>query len=172
MSIPQEQRKVLEAMGVALLLLQNAERVLRLCMTVVLQKQPLTLDLLNEQEEAERNKTIGYFLAELRKRAAVHETVDVLLRNFLKNRNDFVHDLSRVTTWNLQTPDGAAMSGEFVHNLIQQTKQVIKVFLGLLAAWQEQVGLSEPAFPNDEWFSEIENVYKPLASHAFRAKGT
>ena len=170
MTIPQEQRNVLEAMGIGLLLLQNAERVIRLCMTVVLQKQALTLNLFTQQEEAERIRTIGYFLAELRKRAAVHPTVDALLVDFLKNRNDFVHDLSRVPTWNLRTPEGVVRSGEFVHNLIRQTEQVIKVFAGLVVAWQEQLGMSEPSLPNDDWFSEIATVYKPLASYVFRAK--
>ena len=172
MSIPREQREVLETMGVALLLLQNAERVIRLCMTVVLQKQPLTLDVLQQQEEAERNKTIGYFLSELRKRATIDETFDALLKEFLKNRNDFVHDLSRVPSWSLRTPEEAAQSREFVHCLIQQTEEVLKILVGLIAAWQEQVGSPEPLLPSHEWFSEIDEFYKPVANHVFRGKGT
>lgn len=173
MSIPPEQREVLEAMGVALLMLQNAERVIRLCMKLVLQRQPpLTLDSLQQQEEAERSKTIGYFLSELRKRASVHESVDVLLKDFLKNRNDFVHDLSRVPTWSLRTAEEATLSRQFVHQLIRQTEQVLKVFIGLVAAWQEQIGMSEPSLPNEEWFSDIGATYKPLADYVFRDKGT
>lgn len=106
MDIQREQRDVLEAMGVALLLVQNAERVIRLCMTVVLPKQaPITLDSLQQQEDSERSKTIGYFLCELRKRASIDEDFDLLLVSFLKNRNDFVHDLSRVPAWGLRTTE-------------------------------------------------------------------
>ena len=73
MDIPREHRDVLMAMGIAVLMLQTTEKVIRLCMTLVLQKRaPLTLEALQEQEETERNKTLGYFLAELRKRADGH----------------------------------------------------------------------------------------------------
>jgi len=168
MSIPSDQRKVLEAMGIALLLMQNAERVIRLCMTFVLQKQPpLTLDLLQNQEESERAKTIGYFLSELRKRANIEESFDLLLKDFLKNRNDFIHDLSRIPKWGLRTPERSATSLQFLHLLIQQTDEVQKVFVGLVLAWQEQAGLTEPPLPEHEWFLEVDAAYKPLAFHIF-----
>jgi len=97
MSITDNQKEVLAAMGVALIMLQAAEKLIRLCLTFVIQKSDsLTLDLLIDQEEAERKKTLGYFLTELHKRADIHEEFDALLSDFLKNRNDFVHDLSRV----------------------------------------------------------------------------
>jgi hypothetical protein len=97
MELLRDQKEVLEAMGVALFMLQSAEKVIRLCTTFVLQKSsPLTLDLLQQQEESERAKTLGYFLSELRKRVSVHESFDSLLTDFLNNRNDFIHDLSRV----------------------------------------------------------------------------
>ena len=120
MDIPREQQDVLLAMGVAVLILQATEKVIRLCMTLVLQKQaPLTLEALQEQEEIERNKTLGYFLAELRKRADLHDGFDVLLKDFLKNRNDFVHDLSRVPDWGLGSPEQTAKAKRFIHRLIQ-----------------------------------------------------
>ncbi len=167
--IPREQKEVLEAMGVALLLLQNAEKVMCLCMTIVLQKKhlPLTLDLLQQQEKAERTKTLGYFLSELRKRASLHESFDLLLRRFLEDRNTFVHDLSRVPGWDLQTGGDTSHAKEFIFSLIDQTETVLKVFVGLIVAWQEQVGISRTALPNHEWFDEIFSVYKPLADHVF-----
>lgn len=70
MDISEDNQEVLIAMGVAVLLLQTAEHLIRVCMTFVIQKgSPLTLETLQSQEEDERNRTLGYFLAELRKRA-------------------------------------------------------------------------------------------------------
>jgi hypothetical protein len=173
MDIPSHKREVLEAIGVALLLLQTAEKVIRLCATFVFpKKSPVTLELLQQQEEAERTKTLGYFLSELRKRVSVHESFDALLKGFLKNRNDFIHDLSRVPTWDIETPETAIEAKQFVFKLIQQTEEVLKVFSGVVLAWQEQVGFSGPPTPNHEWFSEVEKTYKPLVDHLFYAKGT
>lgn len=171
MDIPPEHQEVLLAMGVAVLMLQATEKVIRLCMTLVLQKQsPLTLEALQEQEETERNKTLGYFLAELRKRADLDDGFDVLLKDFLKNRNDFIHDLSRVPDWELGSPGRTAKAKQFVHRLIQQSEAVLKVFFGLVSAWQEQVGIPESALPQHAWFDEIEAIYKPLVDQVFLAK--
>lgn len=171
MDISREHQEVLLAMGVAVLILQATEKVIRLCMTLVLQKQsPLTLEALQEQEEIERNKTLGYFLSELRKRADLDDGFEVLLKDFLKNRNDFIHDLSRVPDWELGSAEQTAKAKQFVHRLIQQSEAVLKVFFGLVSAWQEQVGIPESALPQHAWFAEIEAVYKPLADQVFLAK--
>ena len=133
MDIPREHQDVLLAMGVAVLKLQTTEKVIRLCMTLVLQKgSPLTLEALEEQNEFEKNKTLGYFLSELRKRADIHDGFDALLEEFLKNRNDFVHDLSRVPGWQLGSLEQTAKAKQFVHHLIEQSDAVLKVFLVLL----------------------------------------
>ena len=56
--------------GAALLSVQVTERALRLITTFVFQKSGLTTaEQLIAQTNAEQRKTLGYFLAELRKRA-------------------------------------------------------------------------------------------------------
>ena len=173
MEIPRQQKEVLEAMGVALLTLQTAEKVIKLCTTFVFQKSsPLTIDILQQQEESERTKTIGYFLSELRKRVSVHESFDSVLRDFLKNRNDFIHDLSRVPKWDFHTGETSIEAKRFVFALIQQTETVLKVFSGLILAWQEQIGMSEPPRPDHDWFAEVERKYKPLVNDLFNERDT
>lgn len=171
--MPEHQKEVLEAMGITLLLLQTTEKTIRLCMTFVFQKNsPLTFDLLQEQKDAERTKTIGYFLTELRKRVSVDESFDALLKEFLKNRNDFIHDLSRVPNWDFDSSDKPTEALRFIHKLIQQTESVLKAFTGLVMAWQEQSGITDTAPPAHEWFDEVAQTYKPLADHLFYAKDT
>jgi antitoxin component of RelBE/YafQ-DinJ toxin-antitoxin module len=169
MEITREHRDVLEAMGVALLVLQSTEDVLRLCMTFVIQKKKLTLESLQQQEEIERNKTIGYFLSQLRHRVSVHPKFDSLLKDFLKNRNDFVHNLEQVPGWSMKSSEGRAAAKKFIYLLIEQANKVQQVFVGLLLAWQEQTGISVP-LPDHEWFSKVASAYKPLADCIFRAK--
>jgi hypothetical protein len=72
-----ERADVLMRIGAALLMMQSAERGLRFCLTFVFQKSsPLTLEMLQTQEEEERKKTMGYFLRELRQRVELDDTFD------------------------------------------------------------------------------------------------
>jgi hypothetical protein len=49
---------------------------------------------------------------------------------------------------------------------------VLKVFIGIVTAWQDQIGMPKPALPSDVWFTEIESIYKPLVDQIFFAKDT
>lgn len=156
-------------MGLALVLLQAVEKILRLAMTFVLQKgDSLTSDMLRAQEAAERAKTLGYFLSELRKRASLDDSLDALLTEFLKNRNDFIHDLSRVPGWNLQGDTAAALT--FVRELISQAERVMKVFTALILVWQERTGLTAPETPHHDWFRSATNTYGPIVDDLFMSK--
>ncbi len=157
-------------MGVAVLLVQTTERVIRLCMTLVLPKDaPLTFEKLQQQKESERNKTLGYFLSELRKRVDLDEHFDLLLKEFLKNRNDFIHDLDRVPGWGFSKPQNVVASKKFVYQLIHQADNVTKVFSGLIRAWQEQTKMDIPG-PEHEYFDEIDKTFKPIVDRIFFAK--
>ena len=172
MDIPQAQKEVLIAMGAALLLLQTTERLIQLCMTLVLPKREvLTLEALQQQEESERSKTLGQVLAELRKRIEIDVRFDLLLKDFLKNRNDFVHDLSRVPGWGFKNAQDMTASREFVYLLIVQSEKVNKVFSGLIRAWQEQNGIVLPV-PKNEFFDDVEINFKPIVDQIFSAKDT
>jgi len=168
--LTEDERDILAAMGVALLLIQTTEQLLRLCITFVLQKQsPLTLEALERQEKAERKKTLGYFIGELRKRAALQDDLDLLLDEFLEDRNTFVHHVSNVQGWDIRTENGRVVCSAFVGGLIRRTETIMKIFLGLTRAWQLQAHLPEvPELAAS--FPEVHTVYAPLVDHFFRPK--
>jgi len=173
----EKNKDVLTLMGLVLLQLQTAEKLIRFCMTFVFQKNssPLTIDILKNQEQSERKKTIGFFLKELRKHVSIHESFDKLLVDFLNNRNDFIHDLSRVQNFDLYSSDNAQEAKQFLYTLFGQTDKVVKVFSGLIMSWQEQCMPNSIQFTqkklseNTELFSEIE-TYKQLVDHLFMPK--
>lgn len=168
-----EQKDILMRVGAALIFVQSAERLIRTCMTFVLQKdEPLTLEKLERQTDAERKKTLGYFLAELRKRAALDEGFDKLLRDFLEQRNLLVHDVDSIPGWNLQSSDGCKRAREFIDAFILSTLEVQKVFFGLLLAWQGQVDFDIPVPPEDEFFAKICRDYMPHIDDIFFEKDT
>jgi hypothetical protein len=166
-----QQKDTLVAMAVALLLIQTTERVIKLCMTFVLQRSsPLTLEILERQEKEERRKTLGYFLGELRKRADLDPGFDALLEEFLEKRNILVHHFGAINEYSLNTEAGLAAGNAFVHRMIQVTESVLKVFIGLTQAWQEQVGMPAGITPDHPFFTEIEKAYKPLVNEMFLPK--
>jgi hypothetical protein len=139
-------------------------------MTFVLQRQPLTsLDILEKQTAEEARRTLGYFLSELRKRASLEEEFDENLRQFLELRNQFAHRLHSVEGLNFNTAEGIAVAEAYIGRVAGLAEYVLKVFTGLVRAWQEEVGL-QVSFPQDEYFQEIDRIYNPAADWLFSAK--
>lgn len=163
-----QQRDTLVAMSVALLLIQSAERVIRLCMTFVLQKSsPLTLEVLERQRKEERRKTLGYFLGELRKRADLDPGFDAVLEEFLEKRNVLVHEFGAMDEYSLNTDAGLAAANTFLQRTIGIAELVVKVFIGLTQAWQEQTGMQVDAATEDAFFRDVERSYKPFVNNIF-----
>lgn len=168
-----EQKDVLMRMGAALLFVQTTEQLIRFCMTWVLQKDgPLTLEKLENQTRKEHLKTLGYFLNELRKRADLDENFDVLLEEFLEERNILVHSLDDIPGWSLQTTAGRKIAGAFVDGFIRKTVEVMKVFMGLISSWQEQANIDISVPGANELFAEIDTDYKSLVDELFFEKGS
>jgi len=164
MDVCEHQERILHAMGVTLLLLQATERAMNVCMTFVFQRPGgLTLEVLEKQEKAERKKTLGYFLAELRKRATIEPAFDRTLRDFLDRRNTFIHRLSNVPGWDLQSSKGRRIAEQYVSALAVQSQTLMCVFVGFMRAWQRQIGM-QVRYPAgaEKFMAEIDALYAPL----------
>jgi hypothetical protein len=61
---------------------------------------PITAEQIIAQSNAEQKKTLGYFLAELRKRVDLDVHFDRTLAEFLRRRNLLAHHLSDLLGWN------------------------------------------------------------------------
>jgi hypothetical protein len=156
--------------GLALLHVQITERALRLITTFVLQKcDNIDAEQLIAQTNAEQKKTLGYFLAELRKRADLDVHFDRTLAEFLRRRNLLAHNISDLPGWNTDTAHGIYVGRCFINELLQMNNEVLKVFTGLIRAWQAQGGFALPDVP-EELFQEIDAKYVPLVDNLFFAK--
>lgn len=170
MELTESQKSLLIRIGTTLLLVQTVERMLRMTMTWVFQKRsPLTIEALEAQREAERKKTIGYFIAELKKRADVHPLLEANLSHFLTMRNQFVHNLSDIPGWDTHTEEGQKIALKFVNDLFHLSQALLKIFAALLRSWGEQIGSGVP-LPDNEFFADVEANYKPLVDALFTAK--
>jgi hypothetical protein len=170
MELTEPQKNLLLHIGTTLIVVQMVEHMLRLTMTFVFQKtSPLTLEAVEVQKEAERKKTIGYFIAELKKRVDVDPSLEDGLSTFLTIRNQFVHNLSDIPGWDTETEEGQAVAMKFVGQLFNVSRTLLKVFAGLVRAWQEQVQMDIPV-PANEFFEEVDTKYKPLLDELFASK--
>jgi hypothetical protein len=165
------QREVLVHMGAHLLTLQSVELVIRLCLQIVLLKEPIeTLEDLRSLEKRESKKTIGYFLAALRERAAVDHEFDGKLIAFLNARNSFVHNLSDVQGWNMRTVEGCESCIAQLRQWDESATEVQHVFAGLLRAWELQSGRPTQVAGAEEFMAAIERDYVPRVNHVFSKK--
>jgi hypothetical protein len=56
-----------------------------------------------------------------------------------------------------------------VGQLFNLSRTLLKVFTGLVRAWQEQVQMDIPVPPN-EFFEDVDAKYKPLVDELFASK--
>ena len=169
MKLTEPQKDLLIRIGSALLLVQTVEHILRLTMTFVFQKtSPLTLESIEAQKEVERKKTLGYFVAELKKRVDVHPRLEEVLSKFLTMRNTFVHNLSDGPGWDTDG-ESCTESIKFVNELIHLSETILKVFAGVIRSWQEQAKFDVPV-PENEFFKEVDAKYMPLVDTMFASK--
>ena len=79
--------------GFALTYTQSVEKNISFITTFVLQdEEDLIIEKLNSIESKERKKALGYFIGKLKSRVDLAPVLESLLADFLKNRNDFIHN--------------------------------------------------------------------------------
>ena len=171
MSLPSLHREVLVRMGLHLLTLQSTEHAIRLCLQIVLPKEPIkTLDDLHSLEGRESKRTIGYFLTALRERTEIEPEFDKKLVAFLDTRNRFTHDLSVIQGWNMRTEEGCRTCIEMLERWEAYANEVQNTFAGLLRAWELQSGIETRVEGSEALITFIENDYIPKVPQVFGAK--
>ena len=169
-TLDERRQEVLAAIGGTLIIVQMAERMVKFCMTYVVQMTPLlSLEALEKQTAQEARKTLGYFLSELRKRASLEEQLDGRFTEFLQLRNQFAHGLYTVEGLDFKTPDGLTVATDYIGRVAGLAVYVQNVFMGLARAWQEQTGMQDD-FAENEYFQEIDQTYKPMAEMLFKPR--
>lgn len=162
----------LARIGEALLFIQNVESALRFVMTFVIQKGPGGLDLekWEMQTSAEREKTIGYFLSQLRFRADVEPDIDARLSAFLDIRNQLVHRLHEVPGWGLEEDTSIEASNDFLTEVLANCFFVYFWLNGLIRSWAKQNDF-RTQYDDDEILQMIDEHFVPFADWSLATKG-
>jgi len=158
---------VYSLIGFALTYIQSVEKNISFITTFVLQDEDeLTIEKLNSIESKERKKALGYFVGKLKERADLAPVLESLLADFLKNRNDFIHNQDKIEGWDLDTEEGVAKAKVFTVTLWRQAAKINEILTALMLRWQEQTGIYPPGARIDE----IEETYGPYIDILFTEK--
>ena len=158
--------------GFALGYIQSVEKNISFVTTYVLQDDnPLTLKKLNSIEKKKRKKALGYFLGKVKERADLFPALEELLSDFLKNRNDFIHNHDKIPGWDLHTEEGRDVAKQFTVNLWRQAHKINEIFAALVTRWQEQTGIYPPEPHGGEaYIQELDDKYGALIDVFFTEK--
>lgn len=171
-SLEEREQEVLATLGRTLLIVQLTEQVVKTSMQVVLRKHSVnTLDTILAQNSEEATKTLGYFLSQLRMRAYIEEGFDNKLKEFLCLRNQFTHNLSEIDGLEFETVEGLAIANEYILRVASLAAYVLKIFMGLIRSWQEQIGMQDDLnLADNEVFQEVDRDFKPGVDYWFRTR--
>ncbi len=170
--VPHGEERVLAEMGIALLVIQNVEWLLRFTLRYPLSgAEGVTIETLERSESELRKKTLGNFLALLRQRVSVDDAFGGALDHFLNARNMFVHRVEEVPGWNLHSTEGRAAAHTFLRGLIQTGTVIAKLLTALSRDWAEQNNFAvEIPDGSEALFTEIDATFKPLVQAVFSKK--
>jgi hypothetical protein len=126
-------------------------------------RQAPTIDEIYALNEAEKKKTLGELLRELRERVSVDPSFDSLLKSFLKNRNTFAHSMSFLPGWNLKTKAGREAAVKFLDRYSWELTQVQNIFLAFAREEDIRLGRRTPIPEGSEsFFAIIDKQYVPI----------
>jgi hypothetical protein len=123
-------RKTLELIGMCLLSVQQAEHAISSAVESILDRPDL---MLTEQSEFERKQALGDFLKRLKRRVKVEYGLKERLFRFLEMRNTFVHNLSEVPGWDLNTEEGRKVARMFLAELAVTAIAITLLFTTLFS---------------------------------------
>ncbi|MBV9999946.1 MAG: hypothetical protein JO015_12645 [Verrucomicrobia bacterium] len=139
----------MQNIGAALLGIQLVEHHLDVCLHLAFRdKDHLSAQEIENLGRLERHETLRNLLKQLRARTTVPTQLDLVLSKFLDERNKFVHRLFE-TGFHLDEDPGAACLGQFLEEMIKETRRLIELFTAVLDHKMVRSGAPLEQWPPD-----------------------
>jgi hypothetical protein len=163
--------EIYKVIGKLLIATQGVEQLINHSLGFVMRfLQAATLDDIYALNEPEKKKTLGKLLRELRDRVSVEASFDSLLKSFLKNRNTFIHKMSSLPGWTLETEAGRRVAIKFLERYREELTQVNRIFVAFVREDGIRSGRQTPIPKGSESFvAVIDKLYVPLVSSLIAA---
>ena len=144
--------------GIALSHVQSVERIIHHVLIFVLNEDPWGMRILHAQTEVDRKRTLGYFLAQLRKRVGIREDLDAKLGSFLERRNTLAHRMQEIPGWEGKTAEAYMASRRFLLGLTRDSHELLMLFAALCLQWQRNA-MPDAVLPHQDQIDHLAKNY-------------
>jgi hypothetical protein len=169
LSAAERRDKILQTIGVLILVTQTTERLINSALTLCLADGELiTAETLAKDKATYRKATLGRLIKVIKERTDLSEDFDQVLTAFLDDRNTLIHDLQRMGGFDQRSEESLDRMERFLANLNSNMEVVTKVFMSLLFEWSGQVGLAGDI--DREKIRRVLGELDGIAGHVFYAK--
>jgi hypothetical protein len=163
------QKRATFSIGITLLSIQSVEQILEFCLRWVFPSNSnLDLKSLYVMATAERKRTLGQAVNELRKRVDVHAEFDSMLNEFVSLRNRFVHQLFNEPEFNLATDKSCEIAGEIMKHLQALAWDIQRLVMAYNILWTKHSGIPEVSTAANEMISlskhlqQVDATFQPV----------
>lgn len=157
-SLTQREQTLLTSIGVTLLIVQSAERMLGQSLYRIFGLPELvTVQDLERLDNEARRATLGRLVNSVRERVALDPTFEQVLVDFVQDRNVFVHHFG--DRFDLGTPDGFAEATMFVNRLMKRGMVLCETFAAFLIAFVRRIGVDVEGMESAPGYEDAMRVW-------------
>jgi hypothetical protein len=166
--LAEKDQKLLTSIGVTLLIVQAAERMLGQSLYRIFGLPELvTVQDLERLDSEARRATLGRLVNSVRERVSLDPMFEQALVDFVQDRNVFVHHFG--DRFDLGTSDGFAEAAMFVNRLMRRGMVLCETFAAFLIAFVRRIGVEVDGMESAPGYEDAVRVWG-LVSGPLRAR--
>lgn len=151
--------EVFAQIGVTLLVVQQFELLLERSLKFIFADSS---DITPDKIFKEDKRSLGLLITDLRKRAAMAEQADQLLRELLEDRNLFVHRLRQQDWFDVHTKEGRDAFWQFMSVFFPRLDLCVMIFSAILFRHAEEKDIAPEFFEkmkNHDYLNQVRSYY-------------
>lgn len=165
---------VLLLLGYVVFEIQETEATLHLAMTVAFGIS--AAKSVDQLRDLYGKKTLGQFLALVRKKIGLSPSFDEYMKDYIERRNFAIHNFSRGSIFNIYKEEGREKLANFLTDLRYRNRKIKFTFVALTEAWMR---ILSPEYADDakladlrktEFYKEIVRDFVPSLRTIFEVK--
>jgi hypothetical protein len=171
MKLGDTEEEVFAQIGLHLLLVQDLEHLLKFALRVALRdKRDATIESMTEEDR----RTMGQFIRDLRKGAAIHSDLDALLKQVLEDRNQFAHRLRHQPWFDTSTTAGRDRIWDWFAQAEPRLFEATMILTAFALDYGKRIGYPDDfsSLPwTDGFYDEVTKKYMPRVRKLISKKG-
>ena len=155
--------------GRALYAIQIADQIIIILLKLVFPDEKIdSIESYRKSNEKLSKATLGPLIKTFKKRVNIEPEFDIILEDYLQNRNTFVHDWSRIPDWENES---ALLA--HINETQRGSTYVFYILMGVYRDWiknnkLESISETDPQL--DALFCEVDNNWVPISQSTINKK--